>query len=130
MGCNDAPAMRKSNPCLALPAALTAALEFQGDAGKVFTETHDIQSCYGAGKIRCWARFAKLADFFMSIKILGGAKAHYTGIGPKHFHQFFHIICDQSALGVWIEVAKLGNNVRVVDDHESETVSVEEGFAC
>ena len=45
----------------------------------------------------------------MSIKILRGAETHNPGIGPKHFHQFFHIICHESALVLRIKLAKLGN---------------------
>lgn len=105
MRSDDAPSVGKTDPCLALPSALRAALKFQRDAGKVFTKADNVEPRHSARQICCRPVFTKFGDFFMTVKIFGRSEAHRAWISPEHFHKLFHVIGNKGCLIVWIELA-------------------------
>ena len=127
---NNAPSFGEANPRLALSPPLRAALKLQRDAGKVFTEADDVQACHRSREICRRASFAEIVDFLISIKIFGRAEAHHARIVPKHFDQFFHIICDECMFVARIDLAQFGDDVRIVDGHVSKITRGLAGFVC
>lgn len=120
MGLDDAPALGKPDPRLALTAtclprraACRNPLKLQRNAGKIVAEARNVETSNRPRQVGGRARFAKGLQFLGSIEVLRDSEAHDLRAGPEHFHQFFHIVRDLRLLALRIERAQLGNRVRI-----------------
>src|SRR5450755_3073812 len=85
---NDPPPLRKTGPCLALPAARDLArdipLEGYRDAGKVLAERDDFEPCDRPRQVGRGAAFAKRLDLADAVQAFAGAKTRHVRRGPEH----------------------------------------------
>jgi len=123
---NDAPSLRKTGPCLALPAARDLArdvpLEGYGDAAKVLTKRDDLDPRDRTRQVGWRAAFAKRLDLLNPVQRLAGAKTRHVRRGPEHADQGTDVVRNQGLLVARIEFAQLGYCRGVIDLHVAQNI--------
>ena len=123
---NDAPSLRKTGPCLALPAARDLArdvpLEGYGDAAKVLTKRDDLDPRDRTRQVGWRAAFAKRLDLLDPVVGLGGAEARDIRGGPEHADESLDVVGNQGLLVTRIKFAQLGYCRGVIDLHVAQNI--------